>query len=316
MEDFTENRFQVGALAAPDHILVATDLTDSDYLVPHTVAQAKASDAHVTLVHAILPSMPLDEGAIQYIDEARVDRDVRLILLGIARKIQSEGVACEIAVRHGYASEVIRKEISRTGATRLIMGTHGRGKMAQIALGSVAKELLISVDVPVFAVGPRSHSPGEHKTPKRLLHPVSFIGDYKKTVCFAIDLAQTYRAELTLLHVLSGDAEKGANLEPTLKWVKNALAALSPCAIDLAPPIHIIAEPGNLVKEIINTAARMNVDWIVLGVHTDSSYWPFQDGTAYKVLAMADHPVLTLRHDAYHSEQANTESSSLAGVVR
>ena len=47
------------ALVQPRQILVATDLCDSNYLLPVAIAQAKATGAHLTLVHAFInPSMP------------------------------------------------------------------------------------------------------------------------------------------------------------------------------------------------------------------------------------------------------------------
>lgn len=56
MQTFPDVRFQEVPFVAPGRILVATDLTDDDYLVPHAVAQARASNARVTLLHAILPA--------------------------------------------------------------------------------------------------------------------------------------------------------------------------------------------------------------------------------------------------------------------
>ena len=151
--------FQNRILAAPDHILVATDLTDADYLIPHVIAQAKASNARVTLFHAIRPtdSLPQEAGAIPFVDKAKIDRDARLSLLGMVHAVQPQGISCEISVRHGYPVDAISAEINRTGATRLIMATHGRGKLAQAAMGSVAKDLLSWVDIPIFAVGPSAH---------------------------------------------------------------------------------------------------------------------------------------------------------------
>ena len=43
MQKDLESRSEKYALASPDHILVATDLTDMAYLVPYVVAQAEAT---------------------------------------------------------------------------------------------------------------------------------------------------------------------------------------------------------------------------------------------------------------------------------
>ena len=309
-ETFVESQSQKGTLAAPDQILVATDLTDSDYLVPHVVAQAKASNAHVTLVHAILPAnlLPLEAGAISYLDEEAVDRGVRSILISIAARIKAEGISCDTVARHGFAADVIQGEIAATKATRLIMATHGRKKLAQIALGSVANELLRNVNIPILAVGPHAREASTHALPRKILHPVSLLGDYAKLAAFAIDLAQVHHAELTLLHVLDPDTEEAVNPARTLVWAGHALADLAPRGGELAP-VRTRAVCGNPVEEILHAAATNGADWIVLGVDGAFPFWPLRDSTAYKVLCAARCPVLTVRHQSgeLDREQAREE---------
>ncbi len=305
MQDFSEKPFRKDALAVPDTILVATDLTDTDFLIPHVIAQAKISGAHVRLIHVIIPSdsLPIEAGAIPYIDESKIDRDVRLTMLGLSRRIESYGVLCSFVVRHGFAADVIREEINSIRATRLIVGTHGRGKLAQVALGSVVNELLGTVAIPIFAIGPHAHAFGEHSSPRKILHPVSLAGDYQKVVRFAIDLARTYKAELILLHVLDSDIGKSINPGRALTWARNALAAIVPNAGGLLPPVRTISKCGNLVDEILSTATSTKVDWIVLGIDEEFPLLRFRDTTAYKVLAAAKCPVLTLCHEPHRVEQ-------------
>ena len=51
----SERSIPLHALAAPDHILVAVDSRDAEFLVSYAIAQAKSNNAHVTLLHAIVP---------------------------------------------------------------------------------------------------------------------------------------------------------------------------------------------------------------------------------------------------------------------
>ena len=296
-----ERRSQQTTLIAPEGIVVATDLGDSDHLLPHVIAQATASSAHVTLVHAIVPAdlAPVEAGAVLTVDPARIDRDVRMALLGIASGLQARGVSCSVVSKHGFAAEVIREQIDRTGATRLVIGTHGRGKLRRFALGSVAHELIGSIDVPVFAVGPHVRDAANCATPRKLLHPISFIGDYRKSVNFAIDLAKAYGAELILLHVLNPAAAYTGDRERTLAWTEDPLAAFTSDARELLPRIEMSLATGGVVEEILNTAAHRHPDWIILGVGGGIPNWPFRDSKAYKVLASADCPVLTIRHDPH-----------------
>ena len=323
MQYTAENCFQTRVLAAPDHILVAADLTDSDYLIPHVIAQAKASNARVTLFHAVPPvdSLPVESGAIPYIDQTKIDRDVRLMLEDMAREIQAKGILCGTSVKHGYAADAICAEIRRTGAGRLIIGTHGRRKLAQIVLGSVANELLTRVEIPIFAVGPHAQGEAEHVIPqpehvmpRMILHPVSFKGDYRRGVCLALDLAQTYRAALTLLHVLDPDVREEINPERTLLWAERALSALVP-AEELRFPVETRAASGELVEEVLRAAAATRADWIVLGVDPVAAYWKFRNSTAYRVLAAANCPVLALRNEPCHKDAVRKEDHRFDGVI-
>jgi len=313
MQNSAESCFHTRAVAAPDHILVATDLTDSEYLTPHVIAQAEASKAHVTLFHAVLPTeaMPLEAGAIPYVDEAKLDRDARLMLLGMAQEIQAHGIPCAVSVQRGYAADAICAEIRRSGATRLIMATHGRRKLAQMALGSVANELLTYVEIPIFVVGPAAQGRPEHTAPRKILHPVSLEGDYLKSLHLAFDLAQIYRADLTLLHVLD------VNPARTVTWAENSLAALIPPGMDLGFAVHTRLASGNVVEEVLNAAAETGADWIVLGVDGAFPFWTFRDTTAYKVLSGAACPVLTVRHEprAGETAAARAEDRSIAGIL-
>jgi hypothetical protein len=38
---------------APDRIILATDLADLDYLIPHAIAQCRACESSLTIVHVI-----------------------------------------------------------------------------------------------------------------------------------------------------------------------------------------------------------------------------------------------------------------------
>jgi nucleotide-binding universal stress UspA family protein len=312
MQPTTFSSSQIGKFVTPDRIVAATDLSDGNFLIPHVVGQAKATGARVSLVHAILPSnsFPLESGYAPYPDEKILDRNARLELQGIAREIELQGVSCDAYLTHGFAADVIRGEIKRTGATRLIMGTHGRGKWGQLALGSVANELLGSLDIPVFVVGPHASPAIDQVTPRRILHPVSLIGDYKKSLEIAFHLAKNYGAELTLLHVL--DIETEANVTDvtsrSLTWAENALRTLVPAGNDLKPPIKVRAVCGKLVEGMLKAATETKADWMVLGVDSRLPYLSFRNTAAYQVIAGAGCCVLAVHHDSRVLEVEDRDS--------
>jgi len=313
MQTSPDTGFQKRAFAAPARILVATDLTDDDYLVPHAIAQAKASNACVTLLHAILPavSISVEAGTIPSVDQLPLDRDVRTILLGMARQIEIQGISCDCVSKHGYAPDVIREELRTAGATRLIMGTHGRGRLGEFFLGSVASEMFRTVEVPIFAVGPHADGPVNHSLPRKILAPASLRGECQGTIDFAIELARIYSAELLLLNVMSPSATRG----DAVRWTKSALAALAHDGMNLASPVQVDVVVGNVVEEILKAATRKNADWLVMGVDRSFPVVSVKDNKAYRVLVSANCPVLTIRHDQSRIERKKPEVAAFASPI-
>lgn len=317
MKTFDANSFSRNNLISPKRILVATDLTDGEYLVPHAIAQAKASGAAVTLVHAILPAetLPLDAGGAAYMDWEKTEQEIEIGMLGLAGQIEAAGIHCDVVAKHGFAADVVQEQIKATRAARLIMASHGRGKWGQFMMGSVANQLLGAVNIPIFVVGPNSAHFPEHATPKKILHPVSLNGAYRRGVEEAVELAHSFHAELTLLHIPDRDVEASIHPGCTLSWAENLFATLVPEGMRLDPPIRISVAFGNVVDEIRREAARMSADWIVLDVEESHPFWPLKDSIAYKVLAVADCPVMAIRTDPYAAYRVSVPiAASLAPI--
>jgi nucleotide-binding universal stress UspA family protein len=82
------------AFVVPDRILVATDLSDTEYLIPHAIAQARACGSSLTLMHVIPPgeAIPLDASAIPYLDVAEMKREAKETLEQGASQIRAAGI--------------------------------------------------------------------------------------------------------------------------------------------------------------------------------------------------------------------------------
>lgn len=283
-------------LASPMHILVATDLVDLDCFLPHVIAQAKASSSKVTIVHAIYPLYvaSLETAVVPSDYEATLVRDVRRKLEDAVHQMTSEGIHCDVTVRTGGTGEVIREELRRSHSSRLIMGTHGRGKLRQFALGSIAHELITKVGVPIFVVGPHARDGAKHASPRRILHPVSFVGGYRENCKLALDIATTYGAELTLLHVLEKSEEESTNPDRAITWARNTLVQFIAEIPDNTTAVHTKVLFGQVAAEIVKTASEIDADWIVLSTDEGSQSGFFKETRAFEVLANAHCPVLTL----------------------
>jgi nucleotide-binding universal stress UspA family protein len=285
----------------PDKILVATDLADTDYLIPHAVAQARACGSSLTLAHIIPPgqAIPLDASAIPYLDVAEMKLEAEETLKRVAAQAEASGIQCDIIVAEGNPREQITTLAREVGAGRVIAGTHGRRHLKKFLLGSVAHEILRSAEVPVYTIGPHAHEASSFGAPRRILHPVSLCAGYEDSARMAIEMAQFYRADITLLHVLSRGVESQPDADRVVEWTKSEMRRIIPEEAPLWTQITVQVEIGDVVEETLNVAAEINADLIVLGVNADVSFWPIRgDDTVYSIIAEAKSPVLSIRHAA------------------
>jgi nucleotide-binding universal stress UspA family protein len=285
------------AFAAPGKIVVATDLTDAEYLLPHAIAQAKASGASLILTHAVLPheSMPVETGAIPYYDPLRMDRDARLMLDGLARDVQGQGIDCIAAVRHGFVPDVVAAVVKNTGAGRLILGTHGRRGLKKFVLGSVARQLLETVDIPVCTVGPRAHR-RTPQSPGIILHPVSLAGMHETSAALSIGLGRQFGAQVLLLHLVTPSPVVAKNPGAAVAVAKAELEKLVPDDAQVWTQVEARIAVGSVVQEILSAAQQAEAGLIVLGVHAPAHSWlPGTEPAAYKILVSAACPVISLR---------------------
>jgi len=275
---------------------VATDLTDTEYLLPHAIAQAKASGASLLLIHSVLPheSMPVETGAIPYYDPLRMDRDARLLLESLARDVRNQGVECTAVVRHGFVPDVVAEVVQATGAGRLILGTHGRRGLKKFVLGSVARQLLETMDVPVCTIGPRAHIRGA--STGLILHPVSLAGLHRPSAALSLSLAEQFGTEAMLLHILLPSPAVARDPLRAVAAATEELDQLVPGQVRARARVVVKIAAGSVVQEILAAAQEHQPGLIVLGVHAPAHSWlPGTEPAAYKILVSAPCPVISLR---------------------
>ena len=159
-------------------ILYATDLSESArFAAVYAFSQADAYGARIILLH-VLPEMPeiMDRGVVGYIDEGqwesikeshlqdakealiskRNDHAVVHEVLGqFSRKAatgRAETSADDILVEKGNPVEVILRVAEERGCDMIVMGTHGRGTLADAMLGSTARRVVRRSTIPVLVV--------------------------------------------------------------------------------------------------------------------------------------------------------------------
>ena len=142
-------------------ILLLTDgsthsLDAARWLAAHATQLRDAPDTHLLHVH---PPMPYP-GAAAIAGRAAVEDYQRgaceEALAGSAAVLQGANVRFHMSWIVGEVAPTITQYV-RTGKFDLVvMGTHGHGALANIALGSIATKCIASLGVPIVVV-PRPH---------------------------------------------------------------------------------------------------------------------------------------------------------------
>jgi nucleotide-binding universal stress UspA family protein len=288
-------------------------LNGLDFLLPVAIDQAKVTGAMIWLLHVIPPDayVSTESGAFPFTKREKAFRDAEAALAKVADQLKAKNLACAYEVRRWYPVDQITAFIRERGIKRLIIGTSGRGKLGKLLLGSVAEELIRSLDIPVCTVGPH-FKPTPSSNPRRVIFATSLRHDAEKSVQFAVELAAGMAAELTVLYVLEADilhdgtyAEAMSTIDEMLKRAqqKNLLS-------------RIRIRYGEPAEEIVSECSALGPELLILGaVPTSPVTTHFRAGVVYRVIAQAPCPTFTLRTGAKAKQSQNGCASCVAQNV-
>ena len=286
----------------PAVILVATDLSDLDRLMPFAFAQATETGARLILLHVLASgaSMAVDAVGMPYYDPAGALDFASKALEPVCAVARRHNIGCDALVREGQAAQQIAAAVRQLQADRVLLGTRSRSKLGKLLLGSVAEQVLRSVNIPVMTVGPEAHLPVENDDRQPVvLHATALREASRPSAALACRIAAERKARLLLLHVLPPLDEMVRQGLPT-GLDATALHELRVLAEETSAGGTTDVEPmvvyGNPSIEILAEASERHASLIVLGATQRSAFENLtRDRTIYRVLAHARCPVLTLR---------------------
>jgi universal stress protein A len=145
-------------MSAIRHVLYATDFSSASRRAFKTAAaMAKASRARLTILHVIVPLVPLVPE--QYLDPttlARLDAETRRWserrLATLADQAKRAGARAATLVRHGNPAAEIVRAARGARADLVVLGTHGRQGLSKFFVGSVASRVVATAPCPVVTV--------------------------------------------------------------------------------------------------------------------------------------------------------------------
>lgn len=145
-------------------ILVATDLTRiSRNAVRRADALARDEGAHLHLLHVVrdpaaqpwaVESYGVDWDGLRA--EARAEG--RRALMAATRRLARDARVTTLETRVGAPADEILGYAKRHAIDLIVVGTHGRGRLASTILGSVAEAVVRDARCPVMVVHPAPQS--------------------------------------------------------------------------------------------------------------------------------------------------------------
>jgi nucleotide-binding universal stress UspA family protein len=290
------NAKHLTVMSHPKSILVATDLKDLDFLLPVAIDQARTTGAMIWLLHVIPPQAyaSVEAGAYPFAGKEKEYRAAEATLAQAKQELKEKNLACAYEVRRWYPVDEIKGCIREHGIDRLIVGTSSRGKLGKFLVGSVAEELIRSLDIPVCTVGPHFQPLAQYH-PRRILLTLSLRHHPEHALGFAVDLAAGLPAELTVLHVGEQDQGDEGLAAGAMSKIQELLRGIRPTSVEP----HIRIRCGEAAEEIIAECRAQNPELLVLGAICASPLSAkFRTGVAYRVIAEAPCPTFTLRSGA------------------
>ena len=148
------------------HILVPTDFSDGSTRAFETaVDMARDSGAQLTLFHvhhvpaSVFPDviLPLSPDLVR-----DIERSVELVLERWREQALAAGVAADTRTAIGGTADEICAAADALGADLIVIGTHGRGGLSHVLLGSVAEKVVRKAPCPVLTVRSHMHSTFAH----------------------------------------------------------------------------------------------------------------------------------------------------------
>src|SRR5437868_1647013 len=246
------------------NILVATDFSPASEIPFHYAKDladhygAELYIAHVISANDRFGVVPSDPDNASVKQAQRTAREQIGRLLPATNREHYHPVVAE-----GKVAEVLIEIIRRDHIDLAVVGTHGRGGLKRMVLGSVAEELFRMAPCPILTAGPKSAPRPSDGTLHHVLYPLEFVPDPSPAADYAISLAERYGANLTLMNVWEDTDPSAAQAEQINERATHWLNDHIPEPLPLRGHTRFERGFGPAAQAIVEFASRAGVDIIV-----------------------------------------------------
>jgi nucleotide-binding universal stress UspA family protein len=285
-----------GQLFSVERILFATDFSAvSNNAASYARALARRFSSSVDIAHVFDPaSVKSYEEAIVSRTEEERRRLVEDKLEHLREDFTAVGINARAVSREGHRASVsLLKIVTEQRIDLIVAGTHSQSGTERLVLGSTAEQLIRSAACPVFTVGPHAKQPPPLFF-ERIVYATDFLLEAAKAAVYAVSFAEDSGAHLYVCHVLGKqEASIGMRKLPDSAFYSALKQMIPDSSYDWCKP-ECVVECGDAAEAILQLAARVHADLIVLGAHKDWSWRTPEDrGIVPSVWSRATCPILT-----------------------
>lgn len=142
-----------------DKILFGTDFSEtSEYAFDYALTLAKEFKARLIVMHVINEPVDLRGFYVPHISFEKLEEEISAgaekMMQKFCRTKIKEYANYECVITNGIPYEEILKKAQETGASMIVVGTHGRSGIDHLLFGSTAERVVRSAPCPVVTVRP------------------------------------------------------------------------------------------------------------------------------------------------------------------
>lgn len=274
------------------NVLFTTDFSPASLAaMPYAAAIVRAFGGKLHLGH-IEPAAPLSAGlADPHLYEA-AGKEAADNLASLRNLPELQGLQPALVLAEGDFKSELQKIVSRDHIDLVVTGTRGRTGLRKMLLGSITEEICRDVTCPILTVGP-GMTFDKDAAFKPIVFPTNISDLSRKTAPYIAMLAREFGAQITVLHVLAPNQAIDMNRKSLPESIRAGMALTYPKLAALKAEFMVAY--GDTAETVMRVAREKNAGLIAMGIRNAFRPGVLRERTAYRIIAGAACPVLTVR---------------------
>jgi nucleotide-binding universal stress UspA family protein len=283
-------------------ILFPVDFSSASRAVePVVISTVKHFHASLTLLHVVY-SPAVWYGTIEAVPSS-IAVDVEAVRDIAKRQLASycdtaEASSIDRIVRSGDPAAEITQVAKEHQIDLLMMPTKGSGRFRALLLGSVTAKVLHDADCAVWTAAHAEHTASDRASKLRcMLCAIDLVPESAALIQYANELAQTYGANLRLVHAVPAPEVRSAHPRDVefrrqlLEWARERICVLQHTA---HTDLEACLEGGSPASVVRGAALHYGADLVVIGRGREQKALGSLRSNSYAIICESPCPVLRM----------------------